>query len=344
MKEKLKFSVVDIDHNHAMGMADMLMAAGGELASFHAADNAITAKFMEKFPSTPRVNDVGEIYADGSVPLVVVCGIPDLRGPRAIEAMRAGKHVLVDKPGVVNFDQLAQLRAVHAETGRMAAFYYSEHFGNRPTVKAMDLVRGGAIGEVMSFLSLGPHRLTKSMRPDWFFERARYGGILGDLTTHQIEQFLSFTGADDVMVQSANIANFGNPETPGLQDVGDIHLRTPTALGYVRVDFSSPEALGTWGDAKVVVTGTKGYIELRAHIDIAGRPGVGHLFLVNDHGPQYIDCNDVRLPYGAALLDDVANGTQTACPQWRYFKVAEIALRAQALAEASRAGQGHFRA
>jgi predicted dehydrogenase len=184
-------------------------------------------------------------------------------------------------------------------------------------------------------MGLGPHAIRNNQRPDWFYDRSSYGGILTDIGSHQCEQFLFFSGTLDAEVISATVANRGNPGKPGLQDVGDMHLRTPKTTGYVRLDWFTPEGLPTWGDGRLTILGTEGYIELRKYIDIAGRPGTDHLFLVDRKGVQYIDCAGVELPYGRQLLADIRDRTETAMSQAHCFKAMELALAAQRMAEAN---------
>ena len=247
--------------------------------------------------------------------------------------MRAGKDVLSDKPGMTTFAQLDEIKKVQKETGRIYSVIYSEHFEVRATVEAGNLIAQGAIGQVINTVGLGPHAIRNNQRPDWFFERNRYGGILCDIGSHQFEQFLFFSGAMDAEIVSASVANRAHPDKPGLQDVGDVHMKTATTSGYVRVDWFTPEGLPTWGDGRLTILGTEGYIELRKYIDIAGHPGENHLFIVNKEGPRHIDCSDVDLPFGRQFLDDVRNRTETAMPQERCFNAMKLALTAQQMAE-----------
>ena len=249
--------------------------------------------------------------------------------------MRAGKDYLSDKPGMTSLEQLAEVRRVQAETGRIYSICYSEHFQTRSTVKAGELVQAGAIGKVINTVGLGPHRLNAKTRPDWFFQRARYGGILTDIASHQFEQFLFFAGTLDVEVASAAVANRGNPGTPELQDFGEALLRTPDATGYIRIDWFTPDGLPTWGDGRLTILGTEGYIELRKYVDPTGQPGADHLILVDQKGLQRIDCSNVELPFGRQLVADVLERTETAMTQEHCFKAMELALTAQAMAEAT---------
>ncbi|WP_181705140.1 Gfo/Idh/MocA family protein [Chthonobacter rhizosphaerae] len=332
----LRFAAIGLNHDHIHGQVHVLLRAGAEFVGFHAAEDDIAAAFADKYPGIPRVADARRLIEDPSIQMIVSAAVSSERADLAIAAMRAGKDVMLDKPGMTTLEQLEAVKAVQAETGRIVSILYSEHFETAVTVKAGELVKAGAIGEVVNTVGLGPHRLRKASRPAWFFDRPRYGGILTDIASHQCEQFLFFTGADDAEILSASIGNRANPDTPGLQDVGDMHLRTPAGqTGYVRVDWFTPDGLPTWGDGRLTIIGTEGYIELRKYVDVAGRPGKDHLFLVDRKGVQHIDCQDMDLPYGRQLVADVRDRTETAMPQARCFKAMELALKAQALAEAA---------
>ena len=330
----IKFAAIGLNHSHIYAQVDCLLREGAELVAFHAPEDDLAALFVEKFPGARRVADRRAILEDPAIALVLTAAILEERAGIAVEAMRHGKDVMSDKPGMTTLEQLGEVKRVQAETGRIYSVCYSEHFQTRSTVKAGELVAAGAIGQVVNTVGIGPHAIRKNSRPDWFYDRSRYGGILCDTGSHQCEQFLFFAGTDtDAEVISATVSNRSVPDRPGLQDVGDMHLRTPTVTGYVRVDWLTPDGLPTWGDGRLTILGTEGYIELRKYIDIAGRPGKDHLFLVDRKGVQHVDCSDVELPYGRQLIADVLNRTETAMPQARAFKAMELALTAQKMAE-----------
>ena len=130
---------------------------------------------------------------------------------------------------------------------------------------------------------------------------------------------------------TSQVGNFAHPETPELEDFGDMLLRSPTATGYIRVDWFTPDGLGVWGDGRLTILGTDGYIELRKYIDIAGRPGGDHLFLVDRKGIRARRLlAGPSCPTAAQLRDDVLNRTETAMPQAHCFLATELALKAQA--------------
>ncbi|MFP9135543.1 Gfo/Idh/MocA family protein [Devosia sp. XGJD_8] len=329
----IKFAAIGINHPHIHGQVDCLKDAGGQFVAFHAVEDDLAAEFSAKYPEAKRVGDPRAILEDAAIAVVLTSAIPADRAAISIAAMQHGKDVLTDKPGMTTFAQLDELKKVQKETGRIYGVLYSEHFEVRATVEAGNLIAQGAIGKVINTVGLGPHSLRLNNRPDWFFDRSRYGGILCDIASHQFEQFLFFSNAMDAEVVSATVANRAHPEKPGLQDMGDAHVRTADTSGYIRVDWFTPRGLPTWGDGRLTILGTEGYIELRKYIDIAGKPGTDHLFLVNHEGPRHIDCSNVERPFGRQFLDDVRNRTETAMPQERCFNAMKLALTAQQLAE-----------
>jgi predicted dehydrogenase len=328
----IRFAAIGLNHNHIYGQTRAVLDAGGVLVSFHAVEDDLAADYAKAFPQARRVKDQREILEDASIQLVVSATIPDVRAATAIAVMQHGKDVMVDKPGVITLDELAAVRKVQAETGRIFSVCFSERFENRATEKASQLVAAGAIGRVVQTMGMGPHALRNNPRPDWFFERKRYGGILCDIAAHQCDQFLHFTGSTQAEVVASHIGNFGNPETPELEDFGEVLLRGNGGTGFIRVDWFTPKGLGVWGDGRLTILGTEGYIELRKYVDIAGRPGGDHLFLVDGKGTQHMDCKAELLPYGTRLIQDVLNRTETAMSQAHCFLATELALKAEALA------------
>jgi predicted dehydrogenase len=330
---EVRFAVIGINHAHIYGQVDCLLRAGAKLAGFHAPEDDLAKQFSERFPQAPRIDDRRRILEDQSIALIVSAGIPYERAPLGIEVMRHGKDYMSDKPGMTSLEQLAEVRRVQAQTRRIYSICYSEHFETRSTVKAGELVAAGAIGKVVNTTGLGPHKLKNLPRPGWFYERHKTGGVLTDIASHQCEQFLFFADAVEAQVVAACVANRANPEKPELQDFGELLLRAGEVTGYVRVDWLTPDGLPVWGDGRLMILGTEGYLELRKYVDIAGQPGIDHLFLVDRKGTRRIDCADVELPYGRQLVADIQNRTETAMPQARCFKAMELALSGQAMAE-----------
>jgi predicted dehydrogenase len=332
-KPEIRFAVTGLNHGHINDQTQSMLDAGAKAVCFYAPEEDLVAQFSAAFPQIPRVQTLEEILENDQIHLVLNAGIPADRAPMGIKVMQHGKDYMVDKPGLITLQQLEEVRRVQAETGRIYSVCYSERFWSRAATKAGELVQAGAIGEVIQTLSLGPHRRNFPQRPEWFFVKRKYGGILTDIGSHNFDQFLHFSGSKTAEIVSAQVANFHHPQHPELEDFGDVILRGDGGVGYIRVDWFTPDGLEVWGDGRLFITGTEGYIELRKYIDIAGRPGGEHLFLVDQKGSHYFDCKDVSLPYAPQLIHDILNRTETAMTQAHSFLAMELAIQAENMAD-----------
>jgi len=326
----IRFSAIGLNHNHIYGQTNLLLRAGAELVSVYAPEPELVTQYTKMFPQARVASSAEEILEDSSIQLVISAGIPCDRAPLGVRVMQHGKDYMSDKPGFTSLDQLAEVRKVQAETGRIYSICFSERFEVAAAVKAGELIQGGAIGQVVQTVGLGPHRIHPPERPAWFYQKKKYGGILADIASHQVDQCLFFTGSTHGQVVSSQVGNFKHPQYPELEDFGDMVLRGNGGTGYIRVDWYTPQGLGVWGDGRMTILGVEGYIELRKYIDIAGRPGGDHLFLVDQKGIHYMDCSQVERPYGQQLIADILNRTETAMPQAHAFLVSELALKAEA--------------
>ena len=330
---RIRFSVIGINHGHINSQVEAVERGGGQFVSFYAEEPDLVAAFAKRFPQAKRARNEKEILEDKSIQLVLSSIIPDQRAPLGIRVMQHGKDYMVDKPGITTLAQLAEVRRVQKETKRIYSIMYSERFENRATIKAGELVKAGAIGKVIQTIGLGPHRMNAKTRPQWFFDPKRFGGIITDIGSHQFDQYLFFTGNTKAEVVASQVGNVNHPQYPGFEDFGDVMLRGDKGTGYIRVDWFTPDGLKTWGDGRLTILGTDGFIEIRKNIDIAGREGGNHLFLTDHKETRYIDCSQVPLPYGEQLVNDILNRTETAMTQEHCFLATELALKAQQKAQ-----------
>ena len=329
------FAAVYLDHGHIYGMCGGLLEAGGTLRWVYDPDPAKVEAFQKRYPEVRVARSLDEILEDAEVQLVAAAAVPNERGPLGLQVMAAGKDYFTDKGPFTTLGQLDDVRRAVTETGQRYHVYYGERLHSECAMFAGDLIDEGAIGRVIQVLGLGPHRLNASKRPAWFFEKEKYGGILADIGSHQIEQFLTYTGSADAGVASARVANFNNPNTPGLEDFGETNLVGDTgASGYFRVDWFTPDGLSSWGDGRTFILGTDGYIELRKYTELARDGGGDNLYLVDGKGEQHLElAGKVGFPFFGQLILDCLNRTENAMTQAHAFKAAELCLKAQALAD-----------
>ena len=336
-KYHIKFGVCGVSHDHIYGMIGAVQRGGGELVAAWVGEPDRLAAFTKRFPSVKIVQSQDEIIEDPSLQLVLSSQIANERAPLGVKVMRHGKDFLSDKPGATTLEQLAEVRKTIAETRRIYAIMYSERLEVKAAVYAGTLVHQGAIGKVIQTINIAPHQIFQhggvagggSGRPDWFWNDVQFGGILCDIGSHQVDQFLFYTGSAEAEVAESQIANVRHPDHPHFQDFGDMVLRGNKGLGYVRLDWFTPDGLGTWGDGRLFILGTDGYIEVRKYTNVAVSKQGNNLFIVDQNQARYIDCNNMPLPFGPQFVADIVNRTHIAQNQDQCLLAAELVIKAQ---------------
>ncbi|MDB2546064.1 Gfo/Idh/MocA family oxidoreductase, partial [Candidatus Pelagibacter bacterium] len=326
--------VIGIDHGHIFDMLDEMLKEGCTCDYFWTEGSPLTLKeFNQKYPNIKRVENKSEILNDNKIDMILISSIPKDRAINSIEALKSGKDVMVDKPGCTTLDQLEDLKRTVKQTGKIWSVNFSERFHVAAVAKAEQLVAEGKIGKVKQTMGTGPHRQGNYERPNWFYERESYGGIITDIGSHQIHQFLVFTNSNKAKITHSIVENTTKKEFPGFQDFGEINLTGNGGHGYIRLDWFTPDALPTWGDGRLFILGDKGFIEIRKYTDLAKSDSGNHLYYANNEEVKHIDCRDVKLPYFGNLINDVLNRTETACSQELTYLTMELAIKAQEIAE-----------
>ncbi len=326
-------AAIALDHGHIYGMCNGLTEAGAVVKWVYDADPAKMEKFINMFPTAKAASSEEEILNDPEVKLVCSAAITNLRCALGLRVMAAGKDYFVDKAPLTTLEQLNAAKEMAAKTGRKYMVYYGERIHTESAVFAGQLIEQGAIGTPIHVDGFGPHRVgNPSSRPDWFFKKEQYGGILCDIGSHQIEQFLFYCGVKDATVQYSEVGNYGHPDFPELEDFGDaILLGDNGTTQHFRVDWFTPDGLSTWGDGRTFIIGTEGYIELRKYVNVAANDGSSqHVYLVNKDGEQHFEVNGkVGYPYFGDLILDCINRTENAMTQEHAFKAAELCVKAE---------------
>jgi predicted dehydrogenase len=339
--ERVRFAVCGISHDHIYGMTEAIRRGGGVLVKVWGSEPDKLQGFQKRYPDAALAATQEEILHDPSIQLVLSSQVASERAPLGVRAMKAGKDFLSDKPGITTLEQLAEVRKTIDATGRIYGIMYSERLEVKAAVKAGELVQQGAIGKVIQTINIAPHQIVQKAgstmgstggnggRPDWFWNDVQYGGILCDIGSHQIDQFLFYTGSTKAEVVASQVANVRHPDHPHFQDFGDMVLRGNNGFGYVRLDWFTPDGLGTWGDGRLFILGTEGYMEARKYADITVSKDGNHLFVVNGKDARMIDCNPLTLPFGPQFVSDVVHRTHTAQDQAQCLLAAELSIRAQ---------------
>jgi len=332
------FSVTGLDHGHIFGQTNGLIDAGGTLKNVYDSDPVKVDDFLGRYPQAKAVGSLDEILGDDETLCVASASVPCDRGPLGVQVLKAGKHYFTDKSPFTTLAQLEDAKQAVAETGKRYMCYFSERLHNESSMKATELIQGGAVGKVVQVINLAPHRMSRDARPDWFFEKDKYGGILTDIGSHQFEQFLAFTGATDGAVNFARVENFTATDKPGFEDFGETSLTMNTGAScYCRIDWLTPDGLRVWGDGRCFVIGTEGTMEIRKYISLARQEPGNKILLVNGEEEKEIDCDgSTGFPFFGELILDLLNGTDKAMTQEHVFKAAELSMVAQEMADAKK--------
>lgn len=323
--------VIGLAHGHIYGMCDGLAKAGAELKYIYDPDEKHIQTFLGMFPNVEVCASEEEVYQKQDIQLIASASIPAHRAEVGIRAMESGKDFFVDKAPMTTLEQVAAVRKTCRETGKKCFVYYGESVCNHSALYARELIRRGVIGKVFHVDGVAPHRLSPAVREPWFFQREHAGGILIDLVCHQIHQFLEFTDSDDAKVDMGRVSNYAHPEYPDWDDFGDCACTAENgATGFFRVDWFTPDGLKSWGDGRMLIVGTEGYIELRKNEDIV-HGGIGSFVYVVTKDGEFSERVDGKMPitYYHDLLRDCIHRTETAMDQERAFRAIELAIEAQ---------------
>lgn len=328
------FAAVSLEHGHIYGMCNGLVEAGADLKWVYDPDPVKVRAFLERFPGTPVAESETQVLEDQSIMLAAGAAVPCDRCDLGLRVQQHGKHYFTDKTPFTTGEQLELARQSVKRTGLKWYVYFSERLHVEGAVMAGKLIEEGRIGRVLQVLNIAPHRLNKEQRPAWFFQREKFGGILCDIGSHQIEQFLHYTGASDAQVLHAKVANYANPDHPEFEDFGDATLLADNgATQYLRVDWFNPDGLRTWGDGRLFIMGTNGSIEVRKYLDVARSGERDHVFLVTGEKEEYISAaGKTGFPFFRQFVLDCLNGTEHSMTQQHVFKAAELCLEAQRVA------------
>lgn len=329
------FAVAALDHPHIYGMCKGLEEAGAVCAAVYDPDPEKVKRFRNTFPNARVASSVDELLEDKYINMIAAAAIPNRRCDLGIRVMEAGKDYFTDKAPLTTLDQLERAKAAVKRTGRKYMVYYSERLHVESAVVAGEMIQSGIIGRIVQVINIAPHRLSAKTRPDWFWSLEESGGTLCDIGSHQIEQFLYYTQNTSAQVLSAQLGNYNNPKYPEFDD-----FAAATILGgngasqYMRVDWLNPDGLSAFGDGRLFVLGTKGYIEVRKYVDVANDKRGDHIYFVDDRGEYHFCVEGQRgTPFFGEMILDCLERTERAMTQEHIFLAAELAVKAQEKAE-----------
>ena len=340
IEDKYVFSVIGLAHGHIYAMVRGLLNLGENVKIKYVfdEDRSLVENFSKEFPSAKYTDELDLIYSDEETNLIASAAIPSQRAQIGIKTMEAKKDYFVDKAPLTSLEDLEKVKETINKTKRKYFIYYCESIDNDAAIYARDIIKRGIIGEVFHVSGAAPHRLNIETRPWWFFDKKYTGGIITDLICHQIHQFLDFASASDCKVIAARSDNFGHKHKPGMDDFGDVMVTADNGVtGHFRVDWFSPAGINTWGDSRIIIEGTKGYIELRKNCNIGFDSKPDHIYVATEDGVYYENVNSKSENYYFYnLVYDSIYRTNLSPDEKVCFNAIEASIIAQNLADSIR--------
>lgn len=332
---QFRFSVIGLDHGHIYAICNGLLEAGAQLAMVWDPDPEKCREFTERYPQASVADSEEQILNDDGIQMIASAIRPSLRCSLGIRAMEHGKDYFADKPGMLKFSEIEQARRTCEATGKKYVVYFGERIHVEGAVYAERLIKSGAVGRVLQVTILAPHRLNPSVRPDWFYEKEENGGIITDLGSHQIEQFLTYCGAGSGCVLHSAVANYAHKDRRNFYDFGEgVILADNGATCWFRVDWFTPDGLGAWGDGRVFIMGTEGTIEIRKYIDPAVSREGDHVIWVDKNGEhRELVTGKTGFVFFADLIRDCMDRTENAITQEHIFESMRVTIEAQEKAQ-----------
>ena len=328
---EFSFAVIGLDHGHIYAMTNGLLEAGADLGWVYDEDQNKVKEFIRAYPQARTASSIEQILSDAGIALVASAIKPSQRCELGLAVLEGGKHYFCDKPGMLSLQETMLVARACEKTGKRYFVYFGERIHVEGALYAQKLIEEGALGDVLSVTILAPHRLNKNSRPLWFFNPKENGGILVDIGSHQLEQFLTYTNSNSAKVLHSSIANYHSPDHPEFQDYGQcVLVGDRGATCYFRVDWFTPDGMGAWGDGRVFIVGTKASVEIRKYLDVAKSTQGDQVYFVDAKGEHHIEAfGTLGFPFFGAMILDCMHGTEHAISQQHTLLAMELAIEAQ---------------
>ncbi|MBK5200690.1 MAG: Gfo/Idh/MocA family oxidoreductase [Spirochaetaceae bacterium] len=320
-----------LNHGHIYGMCNGLEEAGATIGYVYDSDSQRVEDFIKAFPTAKICSSEDELIEKQEINLVATSAIANERYLVGLKALNAKKDFFSDKCPFTTQEQVDLARAKVKETGLKWFVYYSERLHVESAIYAEQLIKEGRIGDVVAIKGWGPHRISLKDRPSWFFNKEQFGGIITDIGSHQLEQVLAYSGAKDAKFISSRVGNLKHKNYPNFEDYGDAFFITDNGIPcYISVDWFTPDGLGTWGDGRMLIQGSKGYIEIRKYIDVAADKEGDHVILVDDEKEYHYKVHGkIGFPFFGKMIRDCIDRTELSISQEHVFRSIELAIEAE---------------
>jgi len=329
----LSLAIAGLRHPHIETIIDEArLRSDVDLVAIAEPDPQIRARYAASL-GVKGYADHRDLLAAARVDVLGVGAVYGQRGRIVADALRAGVHVLADKPLCTTLADLDAIERAWRDSDRWLSVAFEKRF-YPPTIAATRLMAAGELGELAMISATAPHKLTRQRRPDWMFDRSRYGGILNDLAVHDIDLLLHFAGLSGEPGFAgarrgtlwAFTGNRANADRPGFEDHGMVTLRTDDdLLSSLQVSWLSPEAADYHGDYRMRLVGTRGTAELLWKDDV--------LTVATHTRPPRLEPLPPRLRPAEDFFDALLSGRPPAVSALDSLAATRVGLLAQRAAD-----------
>ncbi len=233
------------------------------------------------------------LLADPQVEAVALGGCYADRGGMAIAALKAGKHVIADKPLCTSLGELDTIEALAKETGLQVSCMFTMRYEKKIRgLKA--LFESGALGEINNVYFGGQHPLQYGRRPMWYFEEGKHGGVINDITIHGIDALAYALDLHTDKILAARTWNKLAIEQPNFKESGQIMLTAKSGAGILAdVSYTIPDGVEFrlpyyW---QFYIWGTKGVIRFSLNDEKA------YYYLAGEKEPKLLEEPDIETDY-----------------------------------------------
>jgi len=255
LPDKMKIGMISFAHGHAGSyLQHLLKMPEVELAGIADHDFERVRRWVEphEIPYYADYRDMLRLPIDA----VVICSENVLHAQYTIDAARAGKHVLCEKPLGVSEREMKDMIAACADQGvRLMTAFPCRYI---PAVaEAREAVRRGDIGRLVAFKGWN-----RGSGPGGWFVRPELsgGGAILDHTVHVMDLMHWITGSRVSSVYAESGTMFRPLE---VEDAGLVHVTFDSGvIAVLDTSWSRCKSYPTWGDVALDIIGTDGVISL----------------------------------------------------------------------------------
>lgn len=207
-------------------------------------DNAARKSAAENYGIDFNYESYEDILKDERVDAVAIGDYYGIRGSMIIEALKAGKHIICDKPVCTDLKELEKIEKLARQKNLQVCCMFDLRY--MPQIpKACEIIKEGKIGKIVNVTFTGQHCLDYGNRPWWYFEKGKHGGTINDIAIHGIDLIRFITGKNLTKVNCAKTRNAFADKEPDFKDCGQFMVEMEDISVMADVSYAAPKFNGT---------------------------------------------------------------------------------------------------